>query len=353
MLECLARAQRSIELEIYIYEDDDIGRRFLEALTTAAKRGVRVRLLVDAGGSYKLAKTFFQPLLAAGGEMKFFNPLRFNRFGVRDHRKLLVCDGEIFFVGGANIANEYDGDGVQRGWCELVIRQKNPELAAMLVKAFEAMFNNAEFEGIKRKRLRALRPLRLRGAKTQLIAIKPGRGPGEFQRQLQGALATAKTADFITPYFLPGRKLRQQLRKIARRGGKVRLILAAKTDVPLARLAALIFYPRLLRAGVEIYEYQPQVLHAKLYRVDGDVFIGSSNLDVRSLRLNYELMLRFSEDTAAAAAQNFFDKALKHSRQIHWEEFRRSLSFWQRCKNRWAHFLLARVDPLIALRHLP
>jgi cardiolipin synthase len=116
--------------------------------------------------------------------------------------------------------------------------------------------------------------------------------------------------------------------------------------VPLAQMAARSFYRRLLKAGVEIYEYQPQILHAKLIVCDRATYIGSSNLDIRSLNLNYELTLRFEDETVAAPAREIFENALKHCQPVEIK----SRTFWQRWKNYWAHFLLTRIDPFIALR---
>jgi cardiolipin synthase len=113
-----------------------------------------------------------------------------------------------------------------------------------------------------------------------------------------------------------------------------------------------VYYSRLLRAGVEIYEYQPQILHGKLCLVDGVVYAGSSNLDVRSFMLNYEIMLRFTDEASRTAAGEIFEEALKHSRRIEPTGFHQSQTSWQRWKNRWAHFLLARIDPLVALRQI-
>ena len=352
MLEAIQRSQTSIELETYIFAGDLTGQRFLLALTDAARRGVQVRVLVDSFGSLMLAESMLDHLIAAGGVVKFFNPLRFNRFGVRDHRKLLLCDRKTIFIGGANISDVYAGDGVTQGWFDTVTQLEDAALATVLLKDFERMFTNADFESAKRRRLRAFRPLRHEGGETQVFSMKPGRRAGGFQRALQTELGTAKTVDFITPYFLPRRRLRRALRDVVKRGGRVRLLLPGVTDVPLARLAAQVYYPRLLRAGVEIYEYQPQILHAKLYRVDGNVFAGSSNLAVRSLKLNYELMLRFSDTASLAAAKRIFEEALKNSRKIELKSFRRSRNFWQRWKSYWAYFLLVRIDPLVALRHI-
>jgi len=353
MLAAIEQARQSVEFETYIFEDDEIGRRFLDALTRAARRGVQVRVLADAYGSVTMSQSFFELLIQAGGEARFFNPLRFNRFGVRDHRKLLVCDRRTAFIGGANISDSYNGDGVTHGWFDLVARIEDDDLAARLAEEFEQIFSDADFELHRLRKLRAFRRIRRQPASaTRIISVKPGRGAGNFQRALQRALVRASSADFIVPYFLPNRRLRKLLRKIVQRGGRVRLILPALCDVPIARAAGLVYYSRLLRGGVEIYEYQPQILHAKLFIVDEKVFAGSSNLDVRSFKLNYELMLRFTDEATVDGAKEIFSEALNNSRRIEPKEFRRSQNFWQRWKNRWAHFLLARIDPLVALRQI-
>jgi cardiolipin synthase len=350
MLAAIAAARSSIELETYIFGGDQIGRRFLQALIQAAKLGVRVRVLADAYGSLLLAEDFFQPLLQAGGKVKFFNPLRFHRFGVRDHRKLLVCDLRTAFIGGGNIADEYDGDGIAHGWLDLMVMMDDAKTAACLTEEFDTMFQTADFRRRPLPRFRVFRPLRRPAEGAKVLAVKPGRGSGGFQRALFQDLAGALSADFIVPYFLPNRRVRKKFRRIIRRGGRVRLIVPALCDVPFARAAGMIYYARLLRAGVEIYEYQPQILHAKLFIVDENVFAGSSNLDIRSLKLNYELMLRFTDHASVQSAKDIFSTALQHSRRIELKEFRRSQNFFQRWKNHWAHFLVARIDPLVALR---
>ena len=352
MLAAIGQARQSVELETYIFADDKTGRRFLDALARAARAGARVRVLADAFGSVALPADFFAPLIGAGGEVRFFNPLRFSRFGVRDHRKLLVCDRQTVFIGGANLTDDGDGDGVARGWLDLMAQIEDAELAARLAKEFNRIFSNAGFAHGRFRRLRAFRRFRRRTSDPQIFAIQPGRGTSSFQRALQQELAHASSVDLIVPYFLPVRRLRRLLRQIVRRGGRVRLILPAQCDVPLARAAGLVYYPRLLRAGVEIYEYQPQILHAKLYRVDKKVFAGSSNLDVRSFKMNYELMLQFNDRATVDGAAEIFAAALKNSRRIELKVFRASQTLWQRWKNHWAHFLVARVDPLVALRHI-
>jgi cardiolipin synthase A/B len=352
MLAAIEAAQKSIQLETYVYSDGKLGRQFLEVLLAAARRGVRVRVLVDAAGSWFLPGNFFNPLVAAGAEVRRFNPLHLWRFGVRDHRKLLVCDESTIFIGGFNIADEYDGDGVTRGWFDLGVRIESPALAEALAASFDELFKLADFHRKPLMRLRLFKRKRKSQKKAagQLLSIRPGRGVSPFQTALYHDLAKARDVRIISAYFLPTRRVRRDLRRAARHGGRVQLILAGKSDVPVSQMAARSLYHRLLKAGVEIYEYQPQILHAKLILSDGIVYVGSSNLDIRSLNLNYELMLRFDDKTASAEAQEIFENALKHCKRIELQTWRKTQTFWQHWKNRWAHFLLARIDPFVALR---
>ena len=144
LLAALEGAVQTIRLETYTFADDTLGRRFRDALVQARRRGVVVRVLVDAIGSMGLPRDFWSPLTATGAEVRVFNPLALSRFAIRDHRKLLVCDEWVAFVGGFNIATEYEGDGVTRGWCDLGLRIEGP-LATELAGAFDEMFARAEF----------------------------------------------------------------------------------------------------------------------------------------------------------------------------------------------------------------
>jgi cardiolipin synthase len=165
-------------------------------------------------------------------------------------------------------------------------------------------------------------------------------------------LQTAREVRLVSAYFLPTWRIRRELGRVVRRGGRVQILLGAKSDVPVAQFAARSLYGRLLRAGIEIYEYQPQILHAKLMIVDQAAYIGSANLDNRSLHINYELMVRVSDAGAVQGARALFERDLAHARPIELRAWKQSNSLWQRLKQRWAYFLLARVDPLIARRQL-
>jgi cardiolipin synthase len=348
MLAAIGAAQESIRLETYIYAGDDLGKQFRDALVGACEREVKVSVLLDAFGSQSLAANFWGPLVSAGGEVRWFNPVLHHRLGFRDHRKMLVCDDADGFVGGFNISAKYQGDGVKSGWRDLGLRVCGP-LTQSLAAAFDEMFERADFQHKRFARLRRSPAKRSVAAhEAELLLSAPGRGWNPFLRALRHDLDHAQTVQIISAYFLPTWRIRRDLGRAARRGGKVQLILAGKSDVYLSQLAGRSLYRRLLRAGVEIYEYQPQILHAKLILVDDVVYAGSSNLDPRSLHINYELMLRFPDRKLASSARACFTDYLAHSRRIELEAWRKSRSWWSRMKQRWAYFILARVDPYVA-----
>ncbi|MDB6125879.1 MAG: Phospholipase D/Transphosphatidylase [Pedosphaera sp.] len=347
MLEAIHSAQRTIRLETYIYAPDAIGDRFREALIQARKRGVKVQVLIDALGSYGLPSNYWEPLKAVGGEALWFNPLRLGRLGFRSHRKLLVCDEEVAFVGGFNIAKEYEGDGVKNGWCDLGLQLTSP-IAVDLAASFDEMFARAD---LPHKRFMRLRRSSIKkdiiAREGELLLSGPARGRNPFKRSLRTDLVHARNVQIIAAYFLPTWRIRLDLMRVARRGGKVQLILAGKSDVALSQLACRSLYRRLLKAGIEIYEYQPQILHAKLVLIDNAVYVGSSNLDPRSLNINYELMLRFQSKELAAEARDQFKRNLQYCEKIELEAWRKSRTWWNRLQQRWAYFILARLDPFI------
>ena len=350
MLAAIEAAQSSVCLEIYIFAPGPLGQLFRVALVRAQQRGARVRVLLDAFGSMGLPTNFWEPLRAAGGEVRWFNPATLMRFSFRNHRKLLVCDGQLAFVGGFNIAHEYEGDGVLAGWRDLGFKVEGP-LAAQLADSFEEMFMRAVF---RHKRIVRLRRFAVNKSMIwpaeQIFFSEPGRRRNPIKLALRGDLAQARDVRIMVAYFLPTWKLRRDLVHIAQRGGRVQLILPGKSDVLLSQLAARSLYRRFLKHGVEIYEFQPQILHAKLIIVDDIVYVGSSNLDQRSLRINYELMIRIENREIADEAREIFAGDLNQCRQIKLADWSKSHPFWLRLKRRLAYYLLVRIDPNLARR---
>jgi cardiolipin synthase len=358
MLAAIDDAKSEICLETYTFSIGSPGEGFRDALVRARQRGVRVRVLIDALGSYSLPADFFQSLQSAGAEIRRFNPFEvslfkpfaLNRMSIRNHRKLLVCDDRVAFVGGFNIAPEYEGDGVKCGWCDIGLKITGP-LAAQLASSFDEMFARAAF---RHKRFMRFRRFDAKKSVTwpteQILFSGPGRGQSPLKRALHEDLRHARDVKIIVAYFLPTWSLRRELTGVVRRGGKVQLILAGKSDVLLSQLAARSLYRRFLKSGVEIYEYEPQILHAKLIIIDDAVYVGSSNLDSRSLHINYELMIRFQNTEIAKHAHEVFAGSLGHCKKIELEEWRKSRSLWEKLKQRFAYWVLVRIDPYFARR---
>ena len=153
-------------------------------------------------------------------------------------------------------------------------------------------------------------------------------------------------------YFLPPSRIRRALHRCAKRGGQIQLVLAGKSDVPVARYAAEHLYSTMMEGGAELYEYQPQVLHAKFILMDDIVYVGSCNLDRRSLDINFELLLRLEWPELAAQGRVLFESALALSRRVPAERWDARRRWWERLRSSLAYWLLTRVDPLLARRPL-
>jgi len=346
-------ASRSVRLECYLVRAAGPAVPLFDALLRARQRGLDVRVLLDAFGSNELPADFLQPLRAAGARVALFNPSRWLRRSFRDHRKLLVCDEHTAIVGGFNVGPEYDGDGVTRGWRDLGLLIEGPA-AAQLAQGFDGMQVLAPFTP---RELRLLRP-RLRRARRRLhgvlpaevavLATGPGWGQRRMHRRILRDLRRARHIAIMAAYFLPARRIRRELVRCVRRGGSVELLLAGHSDVTIAKLAGEHLYRHLLARGISLYEYRPQILHAKLLLIDDIVYVGSCNLDRRSFEINFELLLRLESPALAGEARQFFARDLKLSMPIDAARWRASLGWWQRLRRRFAYWVLAYLDPLIA-----
>jgi cardiolipin synthase len=190
------------------------------------------------------------------------------------------------------------------------------------------------------------------GPDGRILLSGPGRGTSRLKKSLRQDLKQANEINIMTPYFLPTYRLRLFLVRRARKGVKVRIMLPGKNDVRLSQLASRRLYEGLLKSGVEIYEYQPQVLHAKIIMIDDAVYIGSANLDTRSLYINYELSVRLENKEIAAGAREVFEEAMQHSTKIHLKTWRRSRDLLDRVQESAAYWLLARLDLYLARRQI-
>jgi cardiolipin synthase len=353
MLAAIEGASASVQFEFYIFKAGGPGDRFRAAFIAAARRGVKVQVLLDGFGSGELPEHYWDGLRAAGGEAFQFNPGVLLRLPIRDHHKLLVVDRAVAFVGGFNVGSEYEGDGVDAGWRDLGLVLAGPVVAS-LAECFDAMWEHRSFGRGRGLRMLASRwrRRRWRPSDPRVMAMGPSLGRNAFQAILLHSVREAREVRLIASYFVPSRPLRRALRRLARRGGRVRLILAGKTDVPMVQAAGRTYYSQLLRAGVEIAEYQPQILHTKLALIDNAVFVGSSNLDARSLRVNYELMVRIPNPDLAAEGRVLFEADWRNSRRITLPEWRAGRTWRDQLYGVVARFCLMKIDPWFARRRL-
>ena len=349
MIAMIDGARRTVDVEFYTVAPGTAADRLGAALQGAGARGLRVRILIDALGSSSLPAEWAERLRAAGAEVRRFNPRPLLRWSFRDHRKLIVCDDELALVGGFNIAPAFEGDGISRGWRDLAVLIEGP-VAQDLARGFSVLFAAANLERAQWRPLaRFLRRQTLDRDAAAAIVGGPGGPQSLLKKALRADLMGATRVDVAAGYFLPSRRIRRLLRQATRRGS-VRVLLSGSSDVPVSRLASQYLYAGLLRSGVALWEYQPQVMHAKVLVLDDVVYVGSANLDTRSLQLNFELLVRLPSALLASQLRARIDHDCTLAQQVPVDWPRRRTLF-QRLLQSWSYFLLARVDPFVARRH--
>lgn len=350
ILEMIDGAQESIRLLFYMFSSDNAGRAVLQALVRAVERGCEVRLLVDGFGCSGAKPDFYQPLHDAGGHFCLFHPSYGARYLLRNHQKIAIFDGRMAIVGGSNIDDEYFGDGSNpTDWRDLWLRLDGPAVVP-LTRYYEAIFH---WTTAKRAKIRTLRRLihrhsQRRGA-LQWKFSGPMRRRNPWPTQIAKEIIGGTRMDMVAAYFSPPYAM---LRRIARMGrrGQVRIITASKSDNTTTIAAARHTYKRLLKNGIEMYEYQPCRLHTKLAIVDDTVHIGSSNFDFRSLYLNLEVMLRIEDAGFAKQMRGYFDRETEDSLQITPEIHRARSNWWRKAKWTIGHFLVTTMDYTITRR---
>ena len=332
MLDAIANAEREVLLEMYWVSPDAVGLRFLDALVARAKAGVRVRVIYDAIGSISITPGFWASLARAGGEIVPYhtifplrNTLTLDVLERRDHRKMLVIDGKIGFIGGINLSREWltveEGGG---GWRDDMIGVRG-EVAVEL----RALF----FDAWKRATLTPspadVRPMRRRGARRVFVLANPARKRRDVHREYLRRIYYAESRiDIANPYFVPNRSVRGALIHAATRGVRVRVLVPERGDVRIVQFAVEAFFAQLLKQSIEIYALPNRVMHAKTAIID-DAFatIGSYNLDERSWRKNMEVNLAVEDEAFARHVRASFDEDCADARRIDLEEWKTRAMF--------------------------
>jgi cardiolipin synthase len=342
MLSAVARASREVLLESYIWKDDQTGLRFQQELIAAAGRGVRVRVLADALGSFRTRRAFWRTLRLHGIEARLYHPLGapLQRLKFRDHRKILVVDRAIAFTGGMNIGDEYGSSLLP---VASVFRDTHARVEGPAAWEVAVVFREGwEQAGGSPFALDALVPSSAPGARVLVLDSRAGRGAEETASALAATVGAARRRLWMTmAYFAPRPRAIGVLGAAPGRGVDVRLLLPGRSDVPVARHAGHGFLEPLLRSGVRVFEYLPAVLHAKTLVADGAIsVIGSSNLDFRSFERNAECNFFVHDEGVAGRMEEQFDADLAQSEEI-------LLSKWR--QRPWVH----RVGDALARRLAP
>jgi cardiolipin synthase A/B len=338
MLEAIRGAKTSITFETYIYWSGEIGKEFVAALSERARAGVRVHVLLDWFGSWKIDKSVRRQMEEAGVEVVLYNPLRWytlTHMNNRTHRKLLVVDGKVGFTGGAGIADEWTGSAQDaKHWRDTHFRVEGPAVAQMQAAFME---NWIEATGRVLHGDLYFPPIEKRGPVTAQVFVSSPGGGGESAQLLYllSVVSAAKSIRMSASYFVPDNVEVEAFVAALERGVKIQLIVPGPlTDSETTRRASRADWGPLLRGGAEIYEYQPTMYHVKVLIVD-DLFttVGSTNFDSRSFSVNDEANLNVYDREFALQQARIFERDLARSRRItleEWEQRPWKEKLWER-----------------------
>lgn len=316
VFEAIEAATRSVLIETFIIFDDRVGRELRQVLIAAARRGVQVDVTVDGYGTADLPTAYVESLVEAGARLHVFDP-KPRRLGFRTnlfrrlHRKIVIVDSEVAFVGGINFGSDHLVESGPTAKQDYAVRLRGPLVAEIEADALKLLLAGGKERSFWR-RLRWRRQAR-HEQPGGVVAAWVIRDNDEHTNDIEqhyriGIRAARHQITIANAYFFPGYSLLRDLRAAAKRGVRVRLVLQGEPDMPAARFAATMLYDYLLSAGVEIYEYCERPFHGKVATVDGQwATVGSSNLDPLSLALNLEGNIMIRDEAFAACLQERLD----------------------------------------------
>lgn len=348
LVDLIDQAETELRLLYYIFWDDPVGVQVRDALVAARGRGVKVSLLIDGFGSQRTIDGFFEPLRAAGASVCRFLPRKGRRYLLRNHQKMALADGGKALIGGFNVAAGYFGGGPQ-DWRDLGMLVEGPA-AAHLDGYFDMVLGWAHDPKAKIRDLnRCLRRHSQKRGALRWLFGGPTQRLSPWAKSLKRDIGVSRRLDVIAAYFAPNPGTLRRIGRLAQRG-RLRIISAAHSDNTMTIAAARNGYARLLKRSAQIWEYQPQKLHTKLFVADDVSYIGSSNFDMRSLYINCEIMLRVEDRRLAERLHRHFEDETSQSREASLELIRERAGWWMRAKWKLAYFLVAFVDYTVTRR---
>lgn len=329
IIHALKEATHHIHIEYYIVRSDKLGNKIKDILITKAKEGVKVRFLYDAVGSWMLSKKYIREMREAGIEIIPFGPVRLpflnSKFNFRNHRKIIVIDGSIGFVGGLNIGDEYLGRNEHFGhW-----RDTHLWLKGEAVRTLQLIFLQDWYYMTNQGLLTAeyLSPVQMENSRegVQLIAGGPDNEWSVIKSIFFSMITSAKMSVWIaSPYFIPDEDIFSALKIAALSGIDVRLLVPSKPDKRIVFHASRSYFPDLLEAGVKIYAYKKGFMHSKIIIVDDTLAsIGTSNMDMRSFHLNFEVNAFLYNTRSTDKLVREFIHDLKDSEELRLEDFKK------------------------------
>jgi cardiolipin synthase len=328
MLASIAAAKRTITFETYIYWSGDVGTRFADALIERARAGVRVHIMLDWLGSKRIDAGVIEQMKQAGIQVVRYHALHWYsiaRINNRTHRKVLIIDGQVGFTGGVGIADQWSGHAQDPAhWRDLHFRVEGPVVGQMQAAFLDnwikttgnVLHGDDYFPNLGERG----------GLDMQLFIGSPSGGSASMRLMYLTAITSAeRTIDIAAAYFIPDRLMTEELVKVRERGVRIRVLVPDKhTDSQVVRIVSQREWGKLLASGVEIYEYEPTMLHTKMLIFDGFmVSVGSTNFDTRSFELNDEASLNIYDATFAAQMTQVFEADLAHSSPYSLERWRK------------------------------
>jgi cardiolipin synthase A/B len=328
LLDDIKKAQHHIHLQYYIIKRDALGKRIRDALIEKAKAGVKVRVLYDELGSRSLTRRFFAKLRESGGEVEVFFPSRLPlinlRLNYRNHRKIVIIDGKVGYIGGFNIGDEYLGLNPRFGyWRDTHLRIQGNSVHAIQTR-FILDWNQASYSNdIEYDPVLFPKPDRKGKIGLQIVTSGPDSEWSQIKNGYIKMISLAKKSIYIqTPYFIPDASLLDTIRIACLSGVDVKIMIPNKPDHIFVYWATLSYIGELLKAGAHVYIYDNGFIHAKSIVVDNQISsVGTANFDIRSLNLNFEINAFIYDANIAEKLNGAFEEDIELSRILTWEQY--------------------------------
>jgi cardiolipin synthase A/B len=351
-------AKEYIHFQTYIVDDDETGRRIVNALIKASERGIRVYFLLDAYGGNSFSKDLINKVEEAGILFRLFSPRLITKgfqLSLRLHHKVMLADGDTAIIGGMNIADRYYGKPGLKAWLDFAILIKGPECSHVLF-ILKRLWNRAFIPKKERSRETMHHPVKHNeNIKVKVVQNNWYRNKIEILKSYRSALKHAQNRMTIfASYFLPGRNERRLLRNASRRGVDIKIVLSAESDTPVFKRATNFLYDFILRNNITIYEYLPSNLHAKVATVDGKwSTIGSYNMnhlsDYGSIEMNADILDNRFAEKFEGLLQEIIEK---DCRQVTFEEYIRRKT-WLFQLTDWFSYQMIRIMMRLMFTHAP